>query len=240
MSIAVIPPNTATAALRRISFTLVDETDLITPEDITVTGVKVTLSIAGGTPAASTNDIVKVDGTNGEYYLELTQAESNQAAGTVIRGWLQPTGCALTKIAARIDDVMRGTDGANTTAPLDAAGIRTAVGLASANLDTQLADLPTVSEFNARSLPSDDYFVVGDYTAPPATSAIVAALDANTYHGRAFDVIMQRLGSYISGITTVTDNLDGTNTIEFKQSDGTTKSYDVTYDTGDGTRSAIS
>ena len=38
---------------------------------------------------------------------------------------------------------MRGTDGANTTAPLDAAGTRSAVGLASANLDTQLSDIET-------------------------------------------------------------------------------------------------
>lgn len=30
---------------------------------------------------------------------------------------------------------------------------------------------PTVAEFNARSLPSADYFVVGDYTAPPTASA---------------------------------------------------------------------
>jgi hypothetical protein len=49
---------------------------------------------------------------------------------------------------------------------LDAAGVRTAIGLGSANLDAQLADLPTVAEFNARSLPSADYFVVSDYTAP--------------------------------------------------------------------------
>jgi hypothetical protein len=59
---------------------------------------------------------------------------------------------------------------------LDAAGVRAAIGLASANLDTQLADLPTLSEFNARSLPSADYFVVGDYTAPPSTGSIVDAV----------------------------------------------------------------
>lgn len=41
---------------------------------------------------------------------------------------------------------------------LDAAGVRAAVGLASANLDTQLADIPTVSEFNARTIPSNNYF----------------------------------------------------------------------------------
>lgn len=37
---------------------------------------------------------------------------------------------------------------------LDAAGVRSAVGLASANLDTQLADLPTVAEFTARTAPT--------------------------------------------------------------------------------------
>lgn len=35
-------------------------------------------------------------------------------------------------------DAMRGTDGANTTTPLSAAGVRAAIGMASANLDTQL------------------------------------------------------------------------------------------------------
>lgn len=64
----------------------------------------------------------------------------------------------------------------NATMPLDAAGTRTAVGLASANLDTQLADLPTVAEFEARSLPSADYFVVGDYTAPLDAAGIRSAV----------------------------------------------------------------
>lgn len=41
---------------------------------------------------------------------------------------------------------------------LDAAGVRTAVGLASANLDTQLGDIPTVTEMNNRTKPSADYF----------------------------------------------------------------------------------
>lgn len=59
---------------------------------------------------------------------------------------------------------------------LDAAGVRTAVGLGSANLDTQLADVPTVAEFEARTIVSADYFVVGDYTAPDNTGI------TNTYN----------------------------------------------------------
>jgi hypothetical protein len=64
---------------------------------------------------------------------------------------------------------------------LSSVDIRAAVGLTSANLDTQLAaavtatgfttpadiaNLPTTTEFNARTLPSADYFVVSDYEAP--------------------------------------------------------------------------
>jgi hypothetical protein len=37
---------------------------------------------------------------------------------------------------------------------------------------TSVDDIPTVAEFNARTLPSSDYFVVGDYTAPPTANAI--------------------------------------------------------------------
>jgi hypothetical protein len=63
---------------------------------------------------------------------------------------------------------------------LDAAGVRAAVGLATANLDTQLADLPTVAEFDARSLPSADYFVVSDYTTPPTVSQVADEVQTRT------------------------------------------------------------
>lgn len=57
---------------------------------------------------------------------------------------------------------MRGTNSANTTTPLDAAGTRTAVGLASANLDTQIASIKTD-------------------TGTTIPSAITAALATQTY-----------------------------------------------------------
>lgn len=59
---------------------------------------------------------------------------------------------------APLGTAMRGTDGANTATPLDAAGTRSALGMSAANLDTQLGDIPTVSEFNARTQPTADYF----------------------------------------------------------------------------------
>lgn len=54
---------------------------------------------------------------------------------------------------------------AGYTAPLDAAGTRSAVGLAAANLDTQIGDLPTNAELAASQASADD-----------ATLAAIAAL----------------------------------------------------------------
>lgn len=79
---------------------------------------------------------------------------------------------------------------------LDGAGVRTAVGLASANLDTQLADLPTVAEFEARTLLAAAYFdaATDEVTATAATAAAIADAvwdeataghtTADTYGGR--------------------------------------------------------
>jgi hypothetical protein len=44
--------------------------------------------------------------------------------------------------------------------------VETFVAASELNLESLLVDIPTVAEFNARTLPSADYFVVSDYTAP--------------------------------------------------------------------------
>ncbi len=96
----VIPSNTATASLRRAYFTLRDTAG--DPVDITVTGVKSTVSVDGGTPGAATDDIVKVSGTIGLYYQELTQPEVNQTAGALIAGSLAPSGTVLAEWQVQI------------------------------------------------------------------------------------------------------------------------------------------
>jgi hypothetical protein len=57
----------------------------------------------------------------------------------------------------------------STTLDLDTT-IRAAVGLASANLDTQLADLPTVAEFEARTLAAASYATPTNITAGTITT----------------------------------------------------------------------
>ena len=66
---------------------------------------------------------------------------------------------------------------------LDAAGVRAAIGLSAANLDAQLADIPTVAEFNARTLLSADYALeatlneIQGATFNPATDSLEAVRD---------------------------------------------------------------
>jgi hypothetical protein len=163
--------------LRRIPFTLVDATDLTTPEDITVTNVKATLSLAGATPAASTNDIVKVNGAAGEYYVELTQAESNQTAGSFVRGWLTPPGCALSKFEAQI--------GPSDTfaAALTESGVATATRNALLNWEPytgySLARLLRAMGIVLRGTASGLAGTSVTYTAPAGTATVTATVDTD-------------------------------------------------------------
>jgi hypothetical protein len=106
----------------------------------------------------------------------------------------------------------------NTVVPLDAAGTRTAVGLAAANLDTQLGDLPTVAEFNARTIPSATYFdpatdpvaTVTNLTNLPAipTNWLTAAgIAAGALNGKG-DWNVGKTGYSISGTITTLDALE--------------------------------
>ena len=93
------------------------------------------------------------------------------------------TASALATVDTVVDAILVDT---GTTIPaqitalndLDAAGVRSAVGLASANLDTQLGDIPTVSEFEARTLVASAYF---DPTADTvANVTLVGTCTTNT------------------------------------------------------------
>jgi len=84
----------------------------------------------------------------------------------------------------------------DTDTSLDAAGIQAAVGLASANLDTQLADLPTVAELEARSIVSADYTVVGDLPSEPLDAAGIQA---------AVGLASANLDTQIGAVPTVTE-----------------------------------
>jgi hypothetical protein len=77
-----ITQNEATAANRRLYFYCVDATDGITPETGEAAG-QPQISVNGGAFANTTNTLVAI--SNGHYYVELTQAETNIALQSVIR-----------------------------------------------------------------------------------------------------------------------------------------------------------
>lgn len=112
---------------------------------------------------AKTDNLPAVPAAAGDIPTAVDVADAVWDEATIGHGTVGTTGKALTDAGAA------GT-------PLDAAGVRAAVGLASADLDTQLADLPTISEFDARSLPSADYTVVTDITASSSPASIADAV----------------------------------------------------------------
>jgi hypothetical protein len=69
---------------------------------------------------------------------------------------------------------------------------------------TSVDDIPTVSEFNARTLPSADYFVVGDYTAPPTVNAIA---DQVWEEAQADHLASGSMGFWVNAIALATSPL---------------------------------
>lgn len=113
--------------------------------------------------------------------------------GTIITHLTDIKGATFSGATDSLEAIRDRGDSAWVTATgfstLDAAGVRTAVGLASANLDTQLADLPTVAEFEARTLVAASYFdpatdtvanvtTVGSVTTKTGYSLAATGLDA--------------------------------------------------------------
>jgi hypothetical protein len=127
----------------------------------TPTAITLATQTVGG--AYSSGGFVEIDGTNmpGMYRLDLPNAVVDTAGSVTLMlkgaSGMAPLPIELQVIAADLDDAtalgLSRLDAAigsrlataGYTAPLDAAGTRTAVGLASANLDTQIGTLATAS-----------------------------------------------------------------------------------------------
>jgi hypothetical protein len=107
--------------------------------------------------------------------------------------WSTATGFSTHSAAdvwAAATRTLTALDEDSTTIDLDAA-IRAALGMASANLDTQLADLPTVAEFEARTLVAANYGTAANQTTLIAdTTQIKADLPTRPARGVQLDDVM--------------------------------------------------
>jgi len=106
-------------------------------------------------------------------------ANTDQWGGVAVTGMPLPTASYTAPDNATIGTISTNLGTVNTNvlsrlaassyvAPLSASETRSALGLASANLDTQLADIPTVTEFEARTLIASGYASSTHWTATRA------------------------------------------------------------------------
>ena len=108
---------------------------------------------------------------------------------------------------------------------LDAADVRTAVGLSSANLDTQLGDIPTVSEFEARTLLAASYFDPANDTVASVTNTanVLNAVETDAASRNASKADVSGLSTFdASTDQVVASNMrgtDGANTVAPANSD---------------------
>jgi len=160
--------------------TLADIADAVWDEDLTGhttadTAGQILGDVATGTPptAAAIADAVWDEATAGH----VTTGTFGKAAADILEDTATTIPGTISTLQTSVNDVPTNAEFeartlvaadyfvvSDYTAPLDAAGVRTAVGLASANLDTQLADIPTVSEFNARTLLAAAYATAANQT----------------------------------------------------------------------------
>lgn len=108
----------------------------------------------------------------------LAIVDTNVDAILVDTGTSIPFG--ITVLDAKIDDVKVDTTAIlidTNELQLNQGNWLTATGFATT---AEIADVPTVAEFNARTLPGADYFVVTDYTAPPSAATISAQVWSET------------------------------------------------------------
>ena len=141
-------------------------------------------------------------------------------------------------------------DAAWTTATgfstLDAAGVRTAVGLSSANLDTQLSTIDSVVDavkLKTDNLPADPADASDIAAAIAALNDLAASevwdLTDGVEAGETPRQTLRLLRAILVGLLERTAGTSATGTVEFKRKDGATVAATVDYDGGERTAVTI-
>ncbi len=175
--------------------TVTNLTNAPTAGDLTATmKTSVTTAATAATPtaAAVTGAVGSVTGAVGSVTAGVTVATNNDKTGyglssAAVQAIWDALTSALTTVGSigkwivdKLDiAVSTRLATAGYTAPLDAAGTRTAVGLATANLDTQLGDLPTNAELTTALGTADDAVLAQVALVKAKTDLIPASFPTN-------------------------------------------------------------
>lgn len=132
--------------------------DLPTTAEITPGTISIERKAIGGTTwSAVVTDAAMSEAAGHVYYDEVFNAGAGYAEGDSIRVTFKSVAVVVDGLTheivgsggvffqTEVRQTMRGTDGANTAPPLDAAGVRSAIGMSLANLDTQISLLATAA-----------------------------------------------------------------------------------------------
>ena len=172
-------------------------TTLNTTDTATTGELKIQVNVAGALPVWETYFIVTATAYDS---LQIGTFNNVAATDVVSAGAITTSSgsvSSVTTVATTTTNTdMRGTDSAATATNLatvdsnidailvDTNDLQTNQGnwLTATGFATtaEIADVPTVAEFNARTIPSADYFVVTDYTVPPTSAAISTAVWGET------------------------------------------------------------
>ena len=134
---------------------------------VTTNNDKTGYSLASGGLAAVTTWSVNITGSLSGSVGSVTGNVGGNVTGSIASiasGGITSSSFATDSITATALAASAVTEIQSGLSTLSTADIRTAVGLASANLDTQLADLPTVAEFEARSIVAANYATSANQT----------------------------------------------------------------------------
>lgn len=175
--------------------TVTNLTNAPTAGDLTATmKTSVTTAATAATPtaAAVTGAVGSVTGAVGSVTAGVTVTTNNDKTGyglssAAVQAIWDALTSALTTVGSigkwivdKLDiAVSTRLATAGYTAPLDAAGTRTAVGLATANLDTQLGDLPTNAELTTALGTADDAVLAQVALVKAKTDLIPASFPTN-------------------------------------------------------------
>jgi len=197
--------------------------DLPTTVEITPGTISIERKAIGGTSwSAVVTDEACSEAAGLIYYDEVFDAGSGYAEGDSLRFTFKSQKVSEDGNDYEISDVgglscyseirqtMRGTDGANTATPLDASGVRTALGMTASDLDDQLNALPTAAEILAAILDG-----ANDVSNADIMDNTISAQLARGGTGLPFAVMA------------VADNGDGSYTMTIKKPDGVTSLAEV-------------
>ena len=180
---------------------------------VAVTGMPLPTASYTAPPSASTNasavrtelatELARIDatvssrstltaaGVRTELSVELARIDATVSSRLAAVSYVAPDNATIGTISTNLvtvnNNVLSRLAASSYVAPLSASETRLALGLASANLDTQLADIPTVAEFEARTLIASGYASSTHWTATRA-GYLDGVLLADNYNIRVVSV----------------------------------------------------